>query len=411
NLPSGYLNVSFTDENFGVIVPNQGYQTGDVVFRDLSRFWVQFVLVPIVVIVGILGNTITIYILTRKSMHSSTNVYLTALAISDLFYLLFSFSMSWRHFTSINRFWLYWRYTPVGLWITDAFRCIHFTLSNLGSTSVWLTVSFTVERYVAVCHPLSGTVTLLKILCEVFYICKIVLVHFANRTYEEKDEQCQLQKHSLERTEFGKNETFRFLYHWFTTIFFVALPLLILAILNSFLIRDVRRSQIARNATVVDSREGSISARQIQVLESFGLRIPMQFQEFLMSFDCYFFQRLREESRVTVILIAVVILFIFCQLPTAAVLIYSSFTSLPKRGSVEENILLGLGNIFNLLVAINAASNWCLYTALSGKYRKYFCACFVSNTRSNPHVPGRVNNIYVLRRFHSGTYNDQRFNT
>jgi len=43
-------------------------------FRDSSRFWVQRVLVPIVVIIGVLGNAVTIYILTRRPMRSSTNV-------------------------------------------------------------------------------------------------------------------------------------------------------------------------------------------------------------------------------------------------------------------------------------------------------------------------------------------------
>lgn len=44
-------------------------------FRDSSRFWVQRVLVPLVVIIGVLGNLITIYILTRRPMRSSTNVW------------------------------------------------------------------------------------------------------------------------------------------------------------------------------------------------------------------------------------------------------------------------------------------------------------------------------------------------
>jgi len=43
-------------------------------FRDLSRFWAGRVLVPIVVFIGVLGNLVTIYILTRRPMRSSTNV-------------------------------------------------------------------------------------------------------------------------------------------------------------------------------------------------------------------------------------------------------------------------------------------------------------------------------------------------
>lgn len=44
-------------------------------FRDSSRFWVQRVLVPMIVFIGVLGNSITIYILTRRPMRSSTNVW------------------------------------------------------------------------------------------------------------------------------------------------------------------------------------------------------------------------------------------------------------------------------------------------------------------------------------------------
>ena len=43
-------------------------------FLYLSRFWVQRVLVPTVVLIGVLGNLVTIYILTRRPMRSSTNV-------------------------------------------------------------------------------------------------------------------------------------------------------------------------------------------------------------------------------------------------------------------------------------------------------------------------------------------------
>lgn len=83
-------------------------------------------------------------------------------------------------------------------------------------------------------------------------------------------------------------------------------------------------------------------------------------------------QIMRQEDRITITLIAVVIVFLICQMPTAAVLIYTSMGTPAGGGSEEENVLLGLGNIFNLLVAVNAACNFLLYTALSDKYRRVF---------------------------------------
>lgn len=76
NWLDAYLNVTIKQEKHGAagIMEQEDADSSDVVFRDQSRFWVQYVLVPIVLIVGVMGNSVTIYILTRKSMRSSTNV-------------------------------------------------------------------------------------------------------------------------------------------------------------------------------------------------------------------------------------------------------------------------------------------------------------------------------------------------
>lgn len=82
------------------------------------------------------------------------------------------------------------------------------------------------------------------------------------------------------------------------------------------------------------------------------------------------------EIKITTTLIAVVIMFLVCQLPTAATLIYKIFHE-PKPD--EEAVLRALGNIFNCLVSLNAACNFLLYCALSDKYRRTFmwtfCRC------------------------------------
>lgn len=154
----------------------------------------------------------------------------------------------------------------------------------------------------------------------------------------------------MENTELGLNAWYRFVYHWFSTIVFVIVPVLILTIGNCFLIRAVRQSR--------------------RVLEGLA--------------SCHFHQRqchmMRREDKITLTLIVIIIVFLICQLPTAAVLIYTSMHT-PTRGGQEENILLGLGNIFNLLMAVNAACNFVLYTVLSDKYRRVFLSVFCFNSK------------------------------
>lgn len=87
NCTDSYLS-SFTEDAFdaggsGMSPDDTGVDWGggsdmdvswDLAFRDSCRFWVQHVFVPLVVIIGVMGNAVTIYILTRRPMRSSTNV-------------------------------------------------------------------------------------------------------------------------------------------------------------------------------------------------------------------------------------------------------------------------------------------------------------------------------------------------
>lgn len=86
------------------------------------RFVVQLILVPIVAFIGVFGNVTTIAVLTRKTMRSSTNYYLTALAFSDMMYLIMFFILSISHHPGMNgsHAMFYWQFFKYALWINDA---------------------------------------------------------------------------------------------------------------------------------------------------------------------------------------------------------------------------------------------------------------------------------------------------
>lgn len=107
----------------------------------------------------------------------------------------------------------------------------------------------------------------------------------------------------------------------------------------------------------------------------------------------------RQEIRITIMLIAVVILFIICQTPTACILVYTAFND-PDPDTNWGCILVSLGNIFNLLMSINSAGNFVLYCLLSQKYRRtfvnMFCPCLARKFNSY------LNSFFPFLKFNLG---------
>ena len=114
-----------------------------------TRFVIQKILVPLVVIFGIVGNMISILVLTRRWMRCSTHYYLTALAVYDTLYLIFAKTMSLSHYSIIKEktWYLMYQY-PIGKPLVDTFS----------NTAVWLTITFTIERWICVRLPIRGRI-------------------------------------------------------------------------------------------------------------------------------------------------------------------------------------------------------------------------------------------------------------
>lgn len=125
----------------------------------------------IIFIAGTLGNISTCIVIARnKSMHSATNYYLFSLAISDLILLLMGLP---------QEVYFFWYRYPYIFGNTFCFLRGLFAETS-GNATVLTITAFTVERYLAICHPfLSHTMSKLSRAMKLIIIIWILSVCLA----------------------------------------------------------------------------------------------------------------------------------------------------------------------------------------------------------------------------------------
>ncbi|EDV93146.1 GH19145 [Drosophila grimshawi] len=98
----------------------------------------------LIFVAGVLGNLITCIVISRNNfMHTATNFYLFNLAISDLILLCSGMPQD-----------LYNLWHPDNYPFSDGICILESVVSETAANATVLTItSFTVERYIAICHP------------------------------------------------------------------------------------------------------------------------------------------------------------------------------------------------------------------------------------------------------------------
>ena len=315
------VNISYNDE---FIQDSQQQDTKQLMFI----FW--GILIPIIALVGIIGNTLTILVLWRREMKSTTIYFLRTLVITDMGIIVGGLlGLSIIAITQSNP--AMWRFNDVVY--PHIFTATNYMVMTLQMINVWVTVAVTVERYIAICLPFRSVRLLKK--RNAFIIISIVIVvsllYNVPRcfAYEIASGPCEHGTcYSVISSEFGKTSFFTDTYSIWLYLFLIYIfPFVILSVLNVLLIIELMNMRTRR--LITNERESS-------------------------------------ETNMAVVLVLIVVVFIICQTPGL----------LSQFQFFDTLTLLKFMCISNTLFILNSSVNFLIYTAVGKKFRKVLLKTF-----------------------------------
>ncbi|XP_078658223.1 putative G-protein coupled receptor 139 [Branchiostoma floridae x Branchiostoma belcheri] len=205
---TAFSNIS--DDGGPVVNPElQAKQRSFMLFYDIMTY--------VILSIGVPGNVLSVTVMCSARLRKAPfSLYLASLAAADTVFLLTSVGLqhAWRRKASFS---LYlaslvaadtvFLLTSVGLQIFHDHGLIHasdvycklikFLVRSSGYLSAWITTAFTVERYIAVCHPMRrSTLCSMKTTKRVLMglaivICSVSCLEFWAQV--ERDNMCEFR--------------------------------------------------------------------------------------------------------------------------------------------------------------------------------------------------------------------------
>lgn len=293
-------------------------------------FTFQSIIFAVVCLIGLIGNTLVIYVVLRFSkMQTVTNMYILNLAIADECFLI---GIPLLIVTLIMRYWIF------GNMLCKVYMIL--TSMNQYTSSTFLCI-MSADRYVAVCHPISSpkwrTPFISTIISAAAWVWSLLLI-IPIIIYSE--EVIDLESHKAScRINFDPdgNDFTRFANHTnyilYTFFFSFAIPLILIIISYCFVILKLR--------TVGPQNKSK--------------------------------EKKRSHRKVTNLVLSVITVYIICWLPYWVGQIAMIFRQ-GSDSSFEKIIHI----LCSCLTYSNSAVNPILYAFLSDNFKKSFlkaCSC------------------------------------
>ena len=231
------------------------------------------------------------------------------------------------------------------------------------TTSIWLTVIISIERYLAVCQPLLAhricTVRKMNAGVIVIFIvaCMVNIPRFLERKVVLDNDNITFVSEDV--LSITKNKIYRYLYC--TAVYFLFLfvvPMVFMTIFTAKLIMKIRRANIDWENFTCRPRRSSMTQRNLIALR-------------------------KNESTITRISLLIICIFIMCGTPDLVV------KTLVTIWNVKHNIwLVSLTGVSNMLLVLNSACNFIIYCLVGRKFRTALqqsitCSCCKKKSHAN----------------------------
>lgn len=292
------------------------------------HFFFWGIIVPVIVLFGLIGNILTIIVLWRKEMHSTTIYYLRALVITDTIILVFAFLLltpiSISNYTNSLKYFRDIIYPMI-------FVPCNYVVMTVQTINVWITVSVTIERYIAICHPFISIrlLTRCKALTVIGLTTSFSVLYNIPRLFGTKASPLKSgEGYIIVPTEYGESDIYKEIYSglMYSILIFI-IPLLVLFVLNFLLI--------------------------IELMKMRQRRVGMNVEE-------------DNEANMSLVLVLIVLIFIVCQTPGL----------IAQYEFLSQLVLLKWLAVSNTLFIFNSSVNFLVYTAVGRKFRKVLFRTF-----------------------------------
>ncbi|BFZ01779.1 hypothetical protein BsWGS_04818 [Bradybaena similaris] len=323
-------------------------------YLKTTVFVCDHVLMPTFVVLGIVGNGLSLCVLTRRNMAAVTTRFLIALAASDLLLLILQIP----GFFILNK-----AYSAASLSIKrfiGIYALIRYVMNNVFITCTgWLTVALAIERCISIrysmFHPrLVCTIFRARLAITGIFIASFMF-HFSKFFEYTPNEDLNLPPMLLP-TDLVKTPEYETYLHTTNIALAAIIPVFLLIIANSFLIYFLatHRRRMLRHKGTSTSNMTSV-----------------------------------DMIHVSAIVVATVLVFIVCH--SVGVVLALTIAARGREVVFKLSPYIALKHINTLLVMINSSVNFLFYCAVSSKFRKTFAIVFKTQfLRKGTHTSYRL---------------------